>query len=172
MTTMFHSVDIQVNVTSSSQLRVTGFQWMSSQWFWVKEYGINMWIFIQLFTLISACNILSMTKTKTNSSNMIDDGQLLINVSGYNHLMEFQVEGPISIWDGLIRISLRDATKWNFSLVSKLIEAWNVYSMVLMYITLSTNEHKFVRLICLFTFTVDSGGSTNRHYWYYLTNSI
>ena len=35
-----------------------------------------------------------MTKTRTNSSNRIDDGQLLINCSGYNYFciyMEFQV---------------------------------------------------------------------------------
>ena len=43
--------------------------------------------------------------------------------------------------------------------VLKLIEAYNVYNMILMYITLSTNEHKCLRLICLFSFTVDNGGS-------------
>ena len=44
-------------------------------------------------------------------------------------------------------------------LVLKPIEAWNVYNMILMYITLFTNEHTRLRLICLFGFTVDNGGS-------------
>ena len=37
----------------------------------------------------------------------------------------------------------------------KLIEAWNIYNMILMYITLFTNEPCAFRLICFFGFTVD-----------------
>ena len=59
------------------------------------------------------------------------------------------IEGRISLWDGLIGISLWDATtKSNFSLVLKPIEAWDVYHIILMYITLFTN--KYTRLLVWF----------------------
>ena len=35
----------------------------------------------------------------------------------------------------------------------------NIYNMILMYITLFTNETCAFRLICFFCFTVDNGGS-------------
>ena len=70
------------------------------------------------------------------------------------------LEGHISLLDGLIWINLWDAaTKSNFSFALKLIEAWNVCNMILMYITLFTNETFAFSLICFFGFTVDNGGS-------------
>ena len=45
------------------------------------------------------------------------------------------------------------------SFVLKVIEAWNVYNMILMYITLFTNETCAYRLIWFFGVTVDNGGS-------------
>ena len=54
---------------------------------------------------------------------------------------------------------MRRRNQIDFSFVLKLIEAWNVYNMILMYITLSTNETCALRSICFFGFTVDNGGS-------------
>ena len=72
------------------------------------------------------------------------------------------LEGRISLLHGQIWISWWDAaTNSNFSVVLKLIEAWNLYNknMIFMYMTLSTKEHTRLHLIFLFDITVDNGGS-------------
>ena len=57
-------------------------------------------------------------------------------------------------------------TKSKFSFFLKQIDAWNVYNLIIMYITLFTNEHiKWFYLICVFSFTVDSGGSPKTENW-------
>ena len=55
---------------------------------------------------------------------------------------------------------LRRQNQIKFLFALKPIEAWNVYNMNLM--TLFTNEHACLCLICLFGFTVDNSGGSQK----------
>ena len=99
-----------------------------------------------------SCFYDNLKNVATNRSTMITD--LFAWVNQARRAYQF-IERAIwlSLWDA--------ATKSKFSFVLKLIETWNVYNMILMYITLFTNETFAFRLIFFFGFTVDNGGSQN-----------
>ena len=69
-------------------------------------------------------------------------------------------EGHISLLDRANMIKFMGRrNQIEFFVRLRLIEAWNIYYMILMYITMYTNETCAFRLICFFGFTVDNGGS-------------